>query len=381
MEDVAIIGVGMHPFGRFDDRTGLEMGLHAVNRALDDAGVKWKDIECAFGGSIDAGFADSLVSRLGPSGIQFTNVVNGCATAGSALSAAVTAIRAGQCDLALAVGFDKHPAGMFSVQPEDWGLGGWFGETGMMVSTQFFAMKIRRYMHDWGITDDSLVRVAVKNFKNGSMSENAWRRTPFDFETVASSDMLNDPLRKYMFCAPCEGGAAAVVCRGELAARYTRKPIWVKGLAVRTRKFGSLEVFQPANPIVEAETPTEIASKAAFEQAAIDPRDVQVAQLQDTESGAEIMHMAETGLCAHGEQEAMIANGETEIDGPLPINTDGGLLANGEPVGASGLRQVYEVCLQLRGEAGERQSPRNPKVGFCQVYGAPGLSAVVILAR
>jgi acetyl-CoA acetyltransferase len=111
------------------------------------------------------------------------------------------------------------------------------------------------------------------------------------------------------------------------------------------------------------------------------PRDVQVAQLQDTESGAEIMHMAETGLCAHGEQEAMIANGETEIDGRLPVNTDGGLLANGEPVGASGLRQVHEVCLQLRGEAGERQSPRNPKVGLCQVYGAPGLSAVVILAR
>jgi acetyl-CoA acetyltransferase len=270
---------------------------------------------------------------------------------------------------------------MFSVQPEDWGLGGWFGETGMMVSTQFFAMKIQRYMHDWGITDDSLVRVAVKNFKNGSLSENAWRRTPFDYETVASSDLLNDPLRKYMFCAPCEGGAAAVVCRGELAARYTRKPIWVKGLAVRTRKFGSLEVFQPAKAIVEAETPTEIASRAAFEQAAIDPRDVQVAQLQDTETGAEIMHMAETGLCAHGEQEAMIAGGETEIDGRLPVNTDGGLLANGEPVGASGLRQVYEVCLQLRAEAGERQSPRDPKVGFCQVYGAPGLSAVVILAR
>jgi len=93
------------------------------------------------------------------------------------------------------------------------------------------------------------------------------------------------------------------------------------------------------------------------------------------------MHMAETGLCAHGEQEKMIRDGETEIGGRLPVNTDGGLLANGEPVGASGLRQVHEVCRQLRGEPGDRQSPRQPKVGMCQVYGAPGLSAVVVLAR
>jgi acetyl-CoA acetyltransferase len=293
----------------------------------------------------------------------------------------VSAIKAGQCDLALAVGFDKHPAGMFSVDPEEWGIGSWFGEVGLMVTTQFFAMKIKRYMHDHGISDDSLVRVAVKNFRNGSLSPNAWRRTPFDYETVASSEMLNDPLRKYMFCAPCEGGAAAVVCRGDLAGRYSRKPIWVKGLAVRTRKFGSLEVFQPANPVERAPTPVELASRAAFEQAGVDPRDVDVAQLQDTESGAEIMHMAETGLCEHGQQEKMVRDGETEIGGRLPVNTDGGLLANGEPVGASGLRQVWEICLQLRGEAGERQSPRHPKVGVCQVYGAPGLSSVTVLAR
>jgi acetyl-CoA C-acetyltransferase len=114
--------------------------------------------------------------------------------------------------------------------------------------------------------------------------------------------------------------------------------------------------------------------------AGIGPKDVDVAQLQDTESGAEIMHMAENGFCEHGEQEGMLARGETEIGGRLPVNTDGGCLANGEPVGASGLRQVYENVLQLRGDAGARQVPNDPKVAYTHVYGAPGISGVTILS-
>ena len=108
---------------------------------------------------------------------------------------------------------------------------------------------------------------------------------------------------------------------------------------------------------------------------------MQVAQIQDSESGAEIMHMAENGFCADGEQERMIGDGETEIGGRLPINTDGGLLANGEPIGASGLRQIHEVCLQLRGDAGQRQVPNAPRVGYTQVYGAPGVGCCTLLTR
>ena len=121
--------------------------------------------------------------------------------------------------------------------------------------------------------------------------------------------------------------------------------------------------------------------RAAFEQAGIGPEDVDVAQVQDTESGAEVMHMAETGLCKHGEQEHLIQSGATAIGGALPINTDGGCLANGEPIGASGLRQVYESVLQLRGDAGDRQVPGAPKVAFTHVYGAPGVSACTVLSR
>ena len=157
--------------------------------------------------------------------------------------------------------------------------------------------------------------------------------------------------------------------------------MYLRSVAFRTRRFGSFEVFSPSIPIDSAPSPTTEAAAAAFEQAGIGPEDVDVAQLQDTESGAEVMHLAETGLCEHGEQEALIQSGATNRDGRLPVNTDGGCLANGEPIGASGLRQVHEVVLQLRGEAGERQIAGPARVGFTQVYGAPGVSACTVLSR
>jgi acetyl-CoA acetyltransferase len=147
----------------------------------------------------------------------------------------------------------------------------------------------------------------------------------------------------------------------------------------KTRHFGSFEVFSPSIPVHDGPSPTSDAAAAAFEAAGLGPEDVDVAQLQDTESGAEVMHLAETGLCEHGEQERMIQSGVTDIGGRLPVNTDGGCLANGEPIGASGLRQVHEVVVQLRGEAGERQIPGPARVGFTQVYGAPGVSACTVL--
>jgi acetyl-CoA acetyltransferase len=134
-------------------------------------------------------------------------------------------------------------------------------------------------------------------------------------------------------------------------------------------------------PITDAPSPTAAAAKAAFEMAGIGPEEIDVAQLQDTEVGHEIMHMAECGFCKDGEQEAWVREGATELAGRLPINSDGGLLANGEPIGASGLRQVYEVCLQLRGDAGSHQIPGAPKTGFTHVYGFPGVSCVTILSR
>ena len=379
--DVAIVGIGMHPFGRHDGVSGMEQGVVAVRRALADAGVEWADIQFAFGGSEAAGNADTMVAKLGLTGLQFINVANGCATGGSALFAAYNSIKAQMFDLGIAVGFDKHERGAFRIDTKSWGLGDWYGESGLALTTQFFGMKLNRYMHDHGITEPTLARVAEKAYRNGSKNPMAWRRQPMSTAQISESPMLSYPLTKYMFCSPGEGGVALILSSAEKARNYTDTPVYLKAATVRSRRFGSFEVMAPHLPPEWGDGPTVDASKAAFEMAGMGPEDVDVAQLQDTEVGAEIMHMAENGFCEHGEQEHMIAIGETEIDGRIPVNTDGGCIANGEPVGASGLRQVYENVLQLRGDAGEHQVPGDPRVGYTHVYGAPGISGVTILAR
>jgi acetyl-CoA C-acetyltransferase len=378
---VAVVGIGLHPFGRHAGVSGRQQAIHATHAALADAGLGWTDAQFAFGGSLDGGDADTLVSELGLTGLPFVNVWNGCATGGSALAMADATIRSEMFDLGVVVGFDEHPRGAFSADPEAHGIGRWYGEAGMMVTTQFFAMKIQRYMTEHDISASTLAKVAAKAYRNGSANPNAWRRAPLSEQEILASPMISHPLTQYMFCSPGEGAVALVVCRADQARRYTDQPVYVKATAFRTRRFGSFEVFSPSISVERRDSPTVDAAGAAFELAGLEPHDVDVAQIQDTESGAEVMHMAETGLCKHGEQEALIQSGQTEIGGTLPINTDGGCLANGEPIGASGLRQVYENVLQLRGQAGPRQVPDDPAAAFTHVYGAPGVSACTVLTR
>jgi acetyl-CoA acetyltransferase len=381
--DIAIIGIGLHPFGRHDGVSAMEMGVWAANRALSDAGVRWADVQLACAGSLEVLQPDTMNKFMGLTGIPFTNLFNGCATGGNLLRSAANAILAGEGDLAIAIGMDKHPRGAFSVGDDlaGLGLGQWYGEAGLAVNPQFFSMKTRRYMHDHGISEDCLHHVAVKAFENGARNPDAWRRRALSLDEIASSPMVCDPLRKYHFCSPSEGAAAVVLCRADQAARFTTRPILVRADVFRTRLYGSFEVMHPSVPTDTRPSPSVQASQAAYERAGIGPEDLHVAQIQDTEVGHEIMHMAECGFCKDGEQEAWIRNGDTRIDGRLPINTDGGLLANGEPVGASGLRQIYEVCLQLRGDAGARQIPGPHQTGFTHVYGFPGVSCVTVLSR
>ena len=381
MGDVLIAGAGISRFGRTEHTTGRQHAVHAVRAALADAGIPWSRVGAAFGGSDAAGLADTLVAQLGLTGVPFTNVKNGCATGGSALVSAVNAIRAGLADVVLAVGFDTPPRGAFDPLPADWGLDDAYGRDGLMVTTQFFGMKIQRYMHEYGISARTLALVAEKAYRNGSRNPNAWRRTPISADEILASGPVSDPLTRYMFCSPGEGAAALVLCSPDAARALSGVPVTLRAAVVRSRRFGSFEVFSPWVAGGELTSVSRDAAAAAFEVAGVAPGDVDVCQLQDTESGAEVMHLAECGFCADGEQEKLIADGATEIGGALPVNTDGGCMANGEPIGASGLRQIYEVVQQLRGRSGERQVPGGPRVGFTHVYGAPGVSACTVLSR
>jgi acetyl-CoA acetyltransferase len=380
VNEVAIIGVGLHPFGRFPGKSALEMGADAIRLACQDAGIDWGDVQFAVGGSSEVDFPDAVLGLVGLTGIPFMDVYNGCATGATALASTADGIRSGRYDIGVAVGMDKHIPGAFTGAPETIGVPSWYGDVGQFITTKFFGMKINRYLHEHGISQETLALVAAKGYRNGALNPNAFRRKPLTVDQILESRMLNYPLTQYMFCAPDEGAAAAVLCRADLAHRYTSKPIYLRATALRTRKYGAYEVHATWASVDEDPAPTVFASRAAYEEAGIGPEDVDVVQLQDTDAGAEIIHMAENGFCADGEQEKLVAEGATEIDGTLPINTDGGLIANGEPIGASGLRQVHELVRQLRGDAGDRQVPGEPRVGYAQLYGAPGTAGVSILS-
>jgi acetyl-CoA acetyltransferase len=361
--EIAIIGVGLHPFGRYADRSALEMGAVAISRALRDAGVPWSDVGSLYAGSLEVANPEAVTGLAGMTGVPARATLSGCATGNSLLT------------------LDKHPRGAFGADPSVSGLPQWYGDQGMFLTTHYFGTKIMRYMHDHGITEETLARVAAKNMENGELTPHAWRRKPMSIEAILGSPVVNAPLRQYMYCNPNEGAAAVVVCRADKAKQYTDTPIYLRSTALRSRREGAYELLRTSIELPIVPGTTAEAAKAAYELAGIGPDDVDVAQLQDTDAGSEIIHMAETGLCKDGEQEALLADGVTKIGGRLPINTDGGLLANGEPVGASGLRQVYELVQQLRGTAGERQVPNDPKVALAQLYGAPGTAAVAILSK
>ena len=359
------------------------MAAVAARAALADAGIGWEEVDFAAGGSDAAGNADTTVSVLGLTGVPFINVRNGCATGGSALATAHAMLSAGSADVALVVGFDKHPPGAFNPLPEDWGLGSWYGETGLMLTTQFFAMKIQRYMAEHAHQRVDARQGRVEGLRQRrAQSERVAPPAALARRRCSASKMVNNPLTQYMFCSPGEGAVALVLARGERAKALARTPIHLRSVAFRTRRFGSFEVFSPSIPHrVRAVADGRGGGGRVRAGRASAPRTSTSPSFR-TRSPARRSCTSPRRACAeHGEQESLIQSGATRLDGRLPINTDGGCLANGEPIGASGLRQVHEVVLQLRGEAGERQVAGPRRVGFTQVYGAPGVSACTVLSR
>ena len=175
--DVAIIGVGIHPFGRFD-KSAVEMGADAIRFALADAGIEWGDVQFGFGGSYEVSNPDSVTRLVGLTGITFTNVFNACATSASAIQQTADTIRLGKYDIGIAVGLDKHPRGAFTDDPAKLALPQWYAENGQFVTTKFFGMKANHYLHRHGISEETLAKVAAKNFRNGALNPNAFRRKP-----------------------------------------------------------------------------------------------------------------------------------------------------------------------------------------------------------
>jgi acetyl-CoA acetyltransferase len=375
---VEIAGVGIHPFGRFADRTIVDMGVAAVRSALRDAGVGRGGFQAAFCGTVYSGVAagHKVLTALGMTGMPIINVEAGCASGGAALGLGVEAIRSGRCDCVLVFGMEKMPKGIIRssfFEP-------WREAAGLAVTPAYFALRAQRLMRDSGVTREQLAYVSVKNHRNGVHNPNAMFRKEFSLDAVLASPVVCPPLTLYMLCSPNEGAAAVVLRRanGASAGRVT-----VRAATLRSHLPGSvLGEHTPMSGLIDEAlpAPSELAARAAYEEAGVGPQDLGVVEVQDTDSARELLSCEELGLCAKGGAGRMIDERRTDMGGPLPVNPSGGLLSKGEPLGASALGQVVELTWQLRGEAGPRQVP-NARVALGHTVGRGANASVVILSN
>ncbi len=378
MRQVSVIGVGIHPFGRFPEKTFVDVGAKATLDALKDADIGWKEIQAAYCGSVysGSGAGSNMLSEVGLSGIPIMGVEGACAAGGIAFKLAYQAIAHGEYDTVLAVGFEKMPKG-FIVSPR---FQEWEKNMGMGVNPIWMALAAQRHMSEYGTTVDQFVKVSVKSHKNGAMNPNAMYRKVLSYDEILNSPMVCDPLRLLMFCAPNEGAAAAILCSEERARKRSRR-VMIAASEVRSALYASDRNLgmKYAGRVRKPTVITRVA-QAAYEAAGIGPGDLSLVELQDTDVASEIIYSEELGLCKEGEGGRLVDEGATEITGRIPVNASGGLVSKGEPVGASALGQLHEIVLQLRGEAGPRQV-HGAKVGLGLVYGGGGYSCVTILKK
>ena len=375
---VEIAGVGIHPFGRFGDTSVTTMGVEAVKASLRDAGIGRGGFQAAYCGTVYSGVAagHKVLTALGLSGIPIVNVEAGCASGGAALGLGVEAIRSGRCECVLVFGMEKMPKGIIRssfFEP-------WREQAGLAVTPAYFALRAQRLMRDSGVTREHLAYVSVKNHANGVHNPNAMFRKPFTVAQVLESAVVCEPLTLYMLCSPNEGAAAVVLrrVRGDAPGR-----VQVRAAALRSHLPGSvLGEHTPMCGLVDDDipAPSELAARAAYEEAGIGPEDVDVAEVQDTDSARELISCEELGLCAKGGAGRMIDERRSDLGGPLPVNPSGGLLSKGEPLGASALGQVIELYWQLRGEAGPRQV-QGATVALGHTVGRGANASVGVLSR
>jgi acetyl-CoA acetyltransferase len=370
--DVFMLGVGLHPFGRFPDVSTREMSQVAILSALRDAGVPFRDVEAAYYAHV---YADgttpgqAILRDLGLTGIPILNVENACASGSSAVWQAYTMVARGVYDVVLAFGAEKVPRGPVSVTPED-SPDRFLGTDHMMAE---YALRMTRYMHEHDAPIEAIAQVAVKAHDNGARNPNAQFQKVFSLDEVLASRAIADPLTLYQCCPTSEGASAAVLVSGEVLERYSeaRRAVRVRGASLRTTP------FQAAHGDPEG---TALAARDVYEMSGLGPEDVDVVQVHDAATIGELEHLEFAGLFGPGEAWVATRDGRTALGGDLPVNTDGGLQAMGHPFGASGIRMLHELAAQIRGEAGSRQIER-ARVGLAQCTGSGGVNTVILVSE
>jgi acetyl-CoA acetyltransferase len=374
MREVCIVGVGLHKFGRWPDKSVGDMGRVAIQEALKDAGADFKDIQAGWSGRVQnvTGTGQYVFGEMGQTGILIDNVEKACASSSTAIRMAAWAIGAGLYDVCLCVGVEKMRRGLVTA-------GGGGAEApyaylmGMYLMPAEYAMRAQRHMHDYGSTPEMFAQVAVKSHKNATLNPIAQYQKEMTLEEVMNGRMIADPITLYMCSPSTDGASAAVLCAKEVAHRFTGDPVTVAGWASGTPEYSNTGV---GGDVAEGFV-TRLA-KEAYELAEVGPKDIKVAQVHDAFSPGEVFAIEELGFCGPGEGAQFVWDGKADITGEHPVNTDGGLESRGHPMGATGIAQMAEIVYQLRGTAGPRQIPGNPEVGLTHNVGIGGANVTVL---
>ena len=361
MKGVSVIGVGMIPFGKYPDTNITDLGWPAVKAAIKDAGIDARRIQAVYSGTARGGamVGQRIMGRLGLAGLPIVNVENACSSSSSAMAQGVMAVSSGAYDVVLVIGVEKltkFGGGTLPLDEDDWEV-----RLGLSMPA-LYAMRAQRYMHDYGVSLKDVAGVSVKNRKNGALNPDAQMRKEVSVDEVLASRMIADPFTLLQCCPTGDGAAAIILASNAVAKQLGSDAIEVKASHLTSGRFMS-GFRDMTSPEITVRGAREI-----FAESGLGPEDIDVAEVHDAFSIAELIYYEAFGFCRRGEGAALLNSGATSIGGRIPINPSGGLIAKGHPVGATGAAQMVEIVRQLRGQAGARQV-EGAKVGMTHATG------------
>jgi acetyl-CoA C-acetyltransferase len=382
MRPVAVIGVGKTPFGAFPDRDLRSLAVEAGEKCLRNANAAPDQIQSFYLGNFSGPafvgqnhLAPYVSNALQIRGVPATRIEAACASSGSAFYHAWSEVASGINDIVMVVGVEKMTSQTTARTSEILAQAGdCSGE--MRAGNTFaslFAMIARRHMHDFGTKKEHLASVAVKNHANGALNPDAHMRKVITLEQAMGGKPIADPLNIYDCSLISDGAAAVILAPLDRAAEFTKKPVRVLGIAQ-----ASDYVALDEKPDITTFPAVRRAAEKAYAMAGLGPNDIQFAEVHDCFTIAEIIATEDLGFVARGKGGPYAFEGCTLRTGPRPVNTSGGLKAKGHPVGATGVAQICDLVLQIRGEAGERQIPRH-EIGLAENLGGSGGTCVVTI--
>lgn len=374
MREVCIVGVGMHKFGRWPEKSVGDLAREAIKAALDDAGAEFKDIEAGFSGRVQrvTGTGQEIFGEFGQTGILIDNVEKACASSSTAVRMATWAVGSGLYDVCLCTGVEKMQRGLVTA-----GAGGSAAPyaylMGLYLMPAVYAMRAQRHMHEFGSTPEMFAQVSVKSHRNATMNPMAQYQKEMSLEEILNARMIADPITLYMCSPSTDGATAAVICAKEVAHRFRGTPITIAGWSSGTPEYNPKGVGGDV-----AEGFIARLAREAYAMAEVGPDDIDVCQVHDAFAPGEVFAIEELGFCPPGDGGKFVWEGKADIDGEHPVNTDGGLESRGHPMGATGIAQMIEIVHQLRGDAGQRQVPGEPGVGLTHNVGVGGCNIFVL---